>query len=330
MNRRQRLTDALIRRLKPGPREYTVRDAIAPSLGVRVHPSGGRAYVHFVEGRKVSLGPAMLKTVEEARAESRTRLSDGVRERKDVPFFGDFVAGPWRDTWVHRCKPSTIKGRDWLLENRLLPEFGGLRLDRITPVMVLRWFDDRSRTAPSSANHCLQTLRQILRHAVACGHVPSNPARGIRLNPERKITRFLSREELGRLHEVLDRRDRAARTRASQRRQIDIIRLLIVTGCRRNEILRLRRDEVAGTCLRLRMSKTGPRTVFLNREARAIIERRMAGGTEFLFPSPQDASRPLSHNLPLWYAIRREAGLEDVRLHDLRHTYASHAVMQGT
>ena len=330
MNRRQKLTDALVRRLKPGPREYTVRDTVVSSLGVRVHPSGGRTYVHFVEGRKVSLGPAVLKTVEAARAESRAQLSEGVGERKNVPFFGDFAAGPWRDSWVHRCKPSTIKGRDWLLQSRLLPEFGCLRLDRITPVMVLRWFDDCSRTAPSNANNCLQTLRQMLNHAVACGHVPSNPARGIKLNPERKITRFLSREELDRLHEVLDRRDRSTRTRASQRQQVDIVRLLILTGCRRNEILRLRRDEVTGTFLRLRTSKTGPRTVFLNRDARAIIERRMAGGTEFLFPSPKDARRPLSHNLPLWYAIRREAGLDDVRLHDLRHTYASQAVMQGT
>ena len=330
MNRRQKLTDALIRRLKPGSREYTVRDTVVPSLGVRVHPSGGRAYVNFVEGRKVSLGPAALKTVEEARAESRTQLSDGVRERKNVPFFEDFAAGPWRNSWVHRCKPSTIKGRDWLLQNRLLPEFGRQRLDRITPVMALRWFDGCSRTAPGNANKCLQTLRQILNHAVACGHVPSNPARSIKLNPERKITRFLSREELDRLHEALERRDRSARTRASQRQQVDIIRLLLLTGCRRNEILRLRHDEVTGTHLRLRTSKTGPRTVFLNREARAIIERRMAGGTEFLFPSPQDAGRPLSHNLPLWYAIRREAGMDDVRLHDLRHTYASHAVMQGT
>ena len=74
MNRRQKLTDALIRRLKPDPREYTVRDTVVPSLGVRVHPSGGRAYVHFIDGHKVSLGSAAFKTIEEARAESRIQL----------------------------------------------------------------------------------------------------------------------------------------------------------------------------------------------------------------------------------------------------------------
>ena len=330
MNRRIKLTDALIRRFEPGPREYTVRDTVVPSLGVRVHPSGGSSYVHFVEGRKVSLGPAMLKTVEEARTESRTQLSDGVTEKRSVPLFRDFVAGPWRETWVHRCKPTTIRWRDWLLENRLLPEFGGLRLDHITPMMVHRWFDDCSRTAPGNANHCLQTLRQIFNHAFTCGHVSSNPARGIKLNPRRKTGRFLSREELDRLHKVLGRRGRSTAMLESQRQQIDIIRLLLLTGCRKNEIVRLRQDEVAGTSLRLLDSKTGPRTVFLNAEARAIIKRRMTGKTKFLFPSPKDAEQPLGKMLHLWHAIRKEAGIEDVRLHDLRHTFASHAVMQGT
>ena len=330
MNRRTRLTDALIRRLKPDRREYTVRDTVVPSLGVRVHPSGGRAYVHFVDGRKVSLGPAMLMAVEDARTESRVRLSNGVTEKRSVPLFRDFVAGPWRDSWVHRCKPTTISLRDRLVQGRLLPAFGDLRLDRITPMMIHRWFDDCSRTAPGTANLSLQTLRHILNHAIACGHVPSNPARRIKLNPGKKITRFLSREELERLHRVLDRHERSASMRASQRPQIDIIRLLLLTGCRKGEIVRLRRDEVAGTCLRLHDSKTGPRTVFLNGEAQAIIERRMTGGTEFLFPSPKGGNRPIHDNLPIWYRLRKEAGLDDVRLHDLRHTYASHAVMQGT
>ncbi|MDE0045910.1 MAG: site-specific integrase [bacterium] len=330
MNRRTKLTDALMRRLKPGPREYTVRDTVVSTLGIRVYPSGGRSYVHFDEARKVSLGPVALKTVELARDESRAQLSDDFKEKMSVPLFGDFVAGPWRESWVHRCKPSTIKRREEHLENRLLPEFGGLRLNCITPMMVQRWFDDFSRTAPGNANHGLKTLRQIYNHAIYCGHVPSNPARSVKLNPERKITRFLSREELNRLHRILDRHAGAKRTTPSQRCQIDIIRLLTLTGCRKNEIVRLRRDEVAGSRLHLRDSKTGPRTVFLNAEARSILKRRLKGCREHLFPSPNDGSRPIDDSLPLWYRVRREAGLDDVRLHDLRHTYASHAVMQGT
>ena len=330
MNRKTRLTDALVRRLRPADREYTVRDAMAPSLGVRVHPSGGRSYVHFGEGKKVSLGSAALITVGEARRDSLALSAGGIPDRTAAPLFRDFVAGPWRDSWVHHCKPSTVRWRDRKLENRLLPEFGSLRLDRITRDGVHRWFDNYSRTAPGNANCCLQILRHIFNHAVACGHVASNPARSVRPNPRRKITRFLSREEIDRLHRALERRVGAKRITPSQRHQIDIIRLLILTGCRKNEIVRLRRDEVAGSQLRLRDSKTGPRTVFLNAEARSILERRLKGSPEYLFPSPKDISRPLSDQLPLWYSIRKDADLEDVRLHDLRHTYASHAVMQGT
>ncbi len=330
MNRKARLTDALVRKLRPGDREYTVRDTVAPSLGVRVHPSGGRAYVHFGEGRKVSLGSAALGTVEEARRQSRLLAADGVPDRMPVPLFRDFATGPWRESWARRCKPSTIRGRDWNLEKRLLPEFGHLRLDRIAQSAVMKWFDTYSRRAPGNANRGLEILRHIFNHAVACGHVASNPARSIRPNPRRKITRFLSREELERLHRVLDHRAAARRISPSQRHQIDIIRLLLLTGCRRGEIVRLRRDEVVANQLRLRDSKTGPRTVFLNAEARSIIERRLHDGGEHLFPSPKDPGRPMCDELPQWYRARREAGLEDVRLHDLRHTYASHAVMQGT
>ncbi|MCY4608154.1 MAG: hypothetical protein OXD40_06110, partial [bacterium] len=180
MNRKTKLTDALVRRLRPGDREYTVRDAMAPSLGVRVHPSGGRSYVHFGEGRKVSLGSAALITVGEARRDSLALLTGGMPDRTAAPLFSDFAAGPWRESWVHHCKPSTIRWRDRNLENRLLPEFGSLRLDRITAHGVHRWFDDYSRTAPGNANNCLRILRHVFNHAVACGHVASNPARSVR------------------------------------------------------------------------------------------------------------------------------------------------------
>ena len=275
MNHRTKLTDTLVRRLGPGIREYTVRDTLVPGLGVRVHPSGGRSYILFREGMKMSLGPVILKTVREARSEYLVFMTDSFSGGKTVPLFRDFAAGAWRDSWICRCKPSTILRRDQCLEARLLPTFGTRRLDQIATTMVHRWFDDYSMTAPGGANFCLQILRHILNHAVACHHIASNPARSVRPNPRKKLTRFLSQEELGRLHCVLDRHDRPETTRPSQRQQVDIIRLLLLTGCRKNEIVRLRKQEVAEICLRLLDSKTGPRTVFLNAEARAIIERRM-------------------------------------------------------
>ena len=322
---RVRLTDAGIRRLKPGVREYTVRDTRVPSLGVRVHPSGARTFACHLPDTKKSLGPVTLLTVDEARVECLGLQSGGTDRKAVAPVFAAFAEGPWRASWFPRCKPSTIRGRDRVLKTRLLPNFGNVRLDRITPAHVHRWFDAYSRTSPGGANKALDVLRQVFNHAVMLGHITVNPARSVRPNPRPKRTRFLSRDEIGRLQEILERH-----AGGRQGRQADIIRLLLLTGCRRGEILRLKRREVDSGLLRLEDSKTGPRTVFLDRKAREIVERRLAATSgEFLFPSPRDPDRPISRNLALWYAVRREAGIEDVRLHDLRHNFASQAVMQG-
>ena len=105
--------------------------------------------------------------------------------------------------------------------------------------------------------------------------------------------------------------------------------MLLLTGCRKGEITGLRWSEVHDDMLALADSKTGPRTVPLGSRARAILDRQPRGESPFVFPSPRDPARPRGPDLPFWYRIRREAGIEDCRLHDLRHTMASHAVMNG-
>ena len=76
-------------------------------------------------------------------------------------------------------------------------------------------------------------------------------------------------------------------------------------------------------------AKTGPRRVYLSGQAQEIIGRQPRSGSDYVFPSPRDPARPVSKDLSLWCRARREAGLEDVRLHDLRHPHASQAVLQG-
>ena len=330
---RMRLTDAAIARLRPRDREYTVWDTRTPGLGVRVRPSGGRSWVLLVSAggrsKRVSFGPTALKGVAEARRECRTRQAEPEPEAAAepthaVPLFRDFVAGPWKKAHFDGYKHSSRRGISALLNGRLLPAFGLRPLDRITPARVRKWFDEFSRTAPGNANHGLATLRQIMNFAVACGHIDVNPVRGLKMNRRPALTRFLSREEVARLHDVLDRQ-----TRKGGRQQADIIRLLMLTGCRRGEIVNLRWSEVREDALVLADSKTGPRRVPLSAAARCILERQSRNGSPFVFPSPVNPERPRSHELPLWNRVRREAGVEDVRLHDLRHTFASHAVMNG-
>ena len=117
--------------------------------------------------------------------------------------------------------------------------------------------------------------------------------------------------------------------RPSRQPQADIIRLLLLTGCRKSEILTLRWSEVDGDMLRLADAKTGPRAVWLSEAAQAVIARQPRTGSDFVFPSPRDPARPQSRNLGLWHRARQEAGIEDMRLHDLRHTVASQAVARG-
>ncbi|MDE0416306.1 MAG: site-specific integrase [bacterium] len=166
-----------------------------------------------------------------------------------------------------------------------------------------------------------------MNHAKVHGHIETNPASGIRRNPKRKFNRFLSRAEIRRLHYELDR---CVAERPSRAAQADIIRLLASTGCRFSEIRTLKWQEVGVAALDLTDSKTGPRTVYLSSKAREIIGQQPRTGSAYVFPSPDSPSRPLGRQqVSLWKLVRRRAGIEDVRLHDLRHTFASYAVMQG-
>ena len=330
---RSRLTDAAVARLRFRAREYTVWDRSVPGLGVRVRPTGGKSWVMLEDAggssRRVSLGPVSTMTVEEARRTCHARraspeAAEPARPARAVPLFREFVDGEWRAAHFDRYKPSTVKGVRAALGTRILPAFGSKRLDRIAPRDVRCWFDVVSRAAPGTANYALGVLRQIFNFAIACGYIETNPTRGLKKNRRVPLTRFLSRDEIARLHDALDRQ-----TRAGDRQQADIVRLLLLTGCRKSEIVGLRWSEFQGDMLALADSKTGPRKVPLNTQARAILERQPRGASAFVFPSPLDSSRPRCRELPLWQRIRKQAGIEDVRLHDLRHTHASHAVMNG-
>ena len=101
------------------------------------------------------------------------------------------------------------------------------------------------------------------------------------------------------------------------------------SGRSRGEMLRLKWSEVDGQVLRLADTKTGPRQVWLSEAAQAIIAHQPRTGSAYVFPSPKCPARPCSSAMGLWYRARKEAGIDDVRLHDLRHTVASQAVARG-
>ena len=335
MTRKMRLIDRAVVRLSPASTEYTVWDTRITGLGVRVRPSGHRSFVvldnRSGSSKRRTLGPVTHMTVDEARSRCLA-IQAGTMDALDdtsvapVPTFGDFVASTWRSECFDRLKPSTRRSSRSVLVSQLLPTFGDVLLDRIGRKEVMAWFDRYSRTAPGGANRAIDVLRQILGHAVVHGHLGTNPARGVRQNPIRTFNRFLSRNEARRLHAELDR---LVGERPERAAQAEIIRLLYYTGCRCSEIRTLRWCEVGTDTLDLADSKTGPRKVYLNSEARRIINRQPRSGSSYVFPSSSDPALPTSRSMKLWSTLRKRAGIEDVRLHDLRHHFASHAVLNG-
>ena len=238
--------------------------------------------------------------------------------------FSEFVAWPWKPFCHAGCKPSTKRRVESILRTQLLPEFGPIPLVNLSFNAVGRWFDSYSQTAPAGANRALDVLSQILNFAVACGQLKSNPAKGTIRNPRPKKTRFLTINEIDRIRIALD----SHRGRGSGDQQADIIRLLLLTGCRKGELINLRWSEVYEDRLVLIDSKTGSRPVFLSIEAQKILNAQPKVG-EYVFPSQRDSSTHRSMELSLWRKVRQIAGIADVRLHDLRHTFASHAVLSG-
>ena len=261
---RMRLTDAAIARLRPREREYTVWDSRVPGLGVRVRPVR-RAELRPVVRCRWPFQPGLARS---GLNHEHRPGSSGMPRATRPPT--NPTRRPRRRA-LSRCSgtSSRASGRRLISTdtNRRQKRASGpcsqaascrpsdrSRLDRITPARLRRWFDAFSRTAPGNANHALNLLRQIMNFAVACGHIEKNPTQGIRPNRRPRLTRFLSREEIGRLHRVLDRQ-----TRKGGREQADIIRLLLLTGCRKGEIVHLRWSEVHRDALVLGRQQDGRR-----------------------------------------------------------------------
>jgi len=209
-------------------------------------------------------------------------------------------------------KPGTLARNRHYLRKRILPRFAGRQVAGITRRDVRDWFASMHAT-PVSADRSMPVLSVVMKAAEADGLRPegSNPCRGIRRYRRRNRERFLSGAEFARLGRAL--------REAGPSPAVPVVRLLALTGCRSSEIRTLRWTDFRDGHVYLRDGKTGPGTVWLS----------SAAPGRFLFPSPRHPERPLCGDLPLWNRIRRETGIEDVRLHDLRHSYASQCVIEG-
>jgi len=319
------------RKLPPAPREYAIWDTELAGFGLRIRPSGRRSWFVRVRRRgkhqRVTLGAVEDLDAPTARMQARRILAevalDGLPRRvaqRQSPTFADYVDEFWRDC-AHHWKLSTQK-RNWdAIRLDIAPQFGLMRLDIIGRSDIIRWRDDCAEGKQAKFNRALPVLAAMLKYAEALGYLRkgSNPCRGTPRFKRKAMERFLSPPEYRRLGLALSQ---AEETHPAQ---VAAIRLLLYTGARLQEIGGLQWDWVQAPRLLLPDSKTGPKTIWLCSQAVRILQavpRRE--GCPFVFPN-QKGTAPLKLD-NWWSKFRRRCALPDLRIHDLRHSYASIAI----
>ena len=337
-----KLTKRTIDATEPQAAEFFIWDESIPGFGVRIMPSGRKSFVvQYRAGRRprrMSLGPSTVLTCDQARTRAITIIA-AVRNGEDPS--ADRAAKRNAATVTElaerfdkehisvRLKASTAKEYRGNLRRFILPALGRLAVPEITRADVAKFHHDL-RHIPYQANRCLELVSKMFVLAEMWGLRPdgSNPRKHIRKYPEEKRERFLSAAELRRIGEVLREMESEGVELSSA---ILAARLLILTGCRLGEIMTLKWDYIDfhERALRLPDSKTGKKVVHLGIPAVEYLHhaQRIEGNPWVITGTL--TGKPLSDLQPFWQRVRARAGVKDVRIHDLRHTFASTAVASG-
>lgn len=332
-----RLSKSTVDALLPRATEYVAWDSALPGFGVRVYPSGIKTYLLHVrvhgKQRKARLGRHGVVTAEQARLDARLRLADLQRgivvDRTPPPrvTFAELASRYLAEHAQTRKKPSSQRLDRTNLRLHLLPRFGPMRLDTITPQDVLA-LHHAMHGIPVIANRVVSLVRMMFGLAQRWGlYAGDNPAQGIAPYRETRRETMLTAPQRRR---VLDLLDQFAHDRLALPSVLAVIRVLLFTGARPGELLGLTWDRIAfeARLIRLADSKTGPRVLYLNDEALATLAG-LPHNSLWVFPG-LSGKAPLVNVTYTWRRIRRLADLpESTRLYDLRHTFASVAAEQG-
>ena len=333
-------------------------DSLA-GFGVVAHRQGSKAYVFQYRkagrSRRSTIGKHGRLTPEEARSEAKKLLgevekgADPVATRKaerQIRLFEEVAADFLAFHAKGKLKPLTYTAYSVLIEKHIKPAIGGLRLNELRRTHVLR-MHTRMASTPGAANRAVSLVSAIWNWAAARDEVESgsNPAKGVARYPESAKERFLSSDEFRRLGDVLVAGEteglpyeidelgpnaKHAPKPENRKRVIDphavaAIRLLILTGARLREILHARWENVdfERGILFLPDSKTGRKPVYLGAAALAILAKlpRFEGYPYVIAGLTPDKPRADLKNP--WRAVTEAAGLKGLRIHDLRHSFAS-------
>lgn len=332
-----KLTKRVVESLAPGDRDYTVWDEGLPGFGIRIWPSGKRVYIlkyRNLHGRqrKPVLGVHGPMTADQARDKALSWLGktgdggDPSGERQEgrrAPTLAEFAERYLREHAAAKKAPNSLREDRRLIENVLLPEFRTRKLAEITRSDVAQ-FHHRLRATPVEANRALSLLSRMFNLAEAWGLRPdhTNPCFRVPKYTEKKRERYLTTAEFARLGAALNEAEKSGSELPSA---IAAIRLLIFSGARLSEILTLKWDYVNWEQRRLDLpdSKTGAKIIYLNEPALAVLSAvEKVEGNPYVIVGGKEDSHLIDLEKP-WQRIRVRADINDVRLHDLRHSFAS-------
>ncbi len=335
------LTKRIVDRLAVNGKDGVFWDSELPGFGIRVYPTGRKVYVAQARAKGRSVRATVGRHGDIAPAEARreaakllARIKAGLPpvepETEPAPTVADLAERYEREYVAMHCKPNTIRHYGLMLKKHIVPGLGAHPVSQVARKDILA-FQFGLSGMPTVANRCVDILVKMFNMAELWEMRPPgrNPCRSV---PRYKVAprkeRFLTSGELARLGRTLDI---APAKRLASRHSAAAIRLLVLTGCRRNEIMGLAWDDLdfeAGE-MRFADSKTGARIVPMPPAAAAVLAAlpRVAGNP-WVFPGRKKGTHQTNIN-DAWDRIRRHADLDGVRLHDLRHSFASRALALG-
>jgi integrase len=335
-----KLTKRIVESLVSKAQDYIAFDDEVKGFGVRVLPSGTKSYLVQYRSagrtRRVKIGRHGLLTADEARKKAKELLgavakgdnpAHTISEHRGAPTLATVCERFYREHVLERCKPSTQGEYRRAIDLFIKPAFGAFKIVDIVRADIARLHHNH-RDKPYQANRTLGVLSKLFNLAEIWGLRTdgTNPCRHVPKYAERKRERFLLPEELERLGQILT----ASEADGSETPPVvAAFRLLVLTGCRLSEIQTLKWAYIQNDHIALPDSKTGARKVPLPPAAFSVLtklERIPANEYVITGTVPGQAISDLQKP---WRRIRKRAVLPDVRIHDLRHTYASNAVMQG-
>ena len=341
--KRIKLTKRIIESAMPGEKAVFLWDTLAPGFGCKVTPKGKRTYFVFYRTfdnrqRRPAIGVHGKVTCDQARAKAQRWLAqvatgvdpvDEIKQARQKPTVRQFAERYLTEHAIPKKKPSSVRCDRMNLRLHILPAFGCKRIDQVTRADVQKLHSKMVKT-PGAANHVIGLLSKMFNLAEKWGERPdgSNPCRHIEKYPGKKMERFLKAEEFKRLAQVLGEAEREGEIHINS---IRAIRLLIFTGCRMSEILEMKWQYIDFENKRaiLSDSKTGRKTVYLSGPALEMIRSiPRVDDNPYILTGRFNRGhyKRMGHH---WLEIRKRAGIPDMRMHDLRHSYASVAAGIG-